>query len=86
MIEHFKKYFIFYIILLLLLLFVTVLYVNYVDWEEFKNKHNCHIVETTPIEDSFIPMINPNGTITMMFIQSGGETGWLCDDNVTYWR
>jgi hypothetical protein len=51
-------------------------------WESFKIAHNCQVVGQK--RGSVQMGMSSNGSAVSMV--SPSETGWLCDDGVTYWR
>lgn len=57
-----------------------------IEWREFKEEHNCVVVGQK--EDTYVTTLlpGPNGMLIPMMRAVPGETGWLCNDGVTYWR
>ena len=57
-------------------------------WEEYKVVHNCKIVghKKGSTSTGIVPMVGGNGGTGVIVTQTQDQTGWLCDDGVTYWR
>ena len=81
----------------LLILFVTVAAVPIVvwlafheenQWKIFKEVHDCHVVGQTSgnVSTTVAPIIGGNGGMVVGTSYTSGQTGWKCDDGVTYWR
>ena len=57
-------------------------------WHEFKDAHACHVVGKTSgsVNPMVAPIIGGNGGLAVGISYTTGQTGWQCDDGVTYWR
>ena len=55
-------------------------------WEEFKIEHECKIVGKKNGQTFVGTGIGANGSVTTTIGGTSSQTGWLCNDGVTYWR
>ena len=67
---------------MLLVLFGSVAYCEAKDWEQFAKDHKCVVVGRT--SSSVVPIVGSDGKVGTAFVS--GQTGYKCDDGVTYWR
>jgi hypothetical protein len=56
------------------------------DWRQWSSAHHCRMIGRTGPTAAFGPSVSADGRIGTTMLVTGGKTGWLCDDNVTYWR
>ncbi len=68
-------------LLLIIVIFLCLLSLGFVaifkdhqSWEQFKIEHVCQIVGQKRSQS------------TGLFSHTPRQTGWLCDDGITYWR
>ncbi len=54
-------------------------------WETFKAEHSCALTARTEGRITVATGISNGHTVTMQHYEPG-QTGWLCDDGVTYWH
>lgn len=55
-------------------------------WQEFKVDHQCRIVGKTEGHTAIGSGVDGKGNAVVMTHFISGQTGWFCDDGVTYWR
>ena len=57
-------------------------------WEAFKVTQNCKVVghEKGHVSTGVGPVMSGNGGVAVIVTSTPDKTGWLCDDNITYWR
>ena len=75
--DHIEKFLVGFIVLLFAV-FVWLAALEHQQWEEFAVQHKCRVVGRT--EGRWIV-----GSDGKSYYESG-QTGYLCDDGVTYWR
>ena len=68
------------IIVLLLTLVLTACGPS--EWDIYKVEHHCKVTQKKD-GDSGVG-ITTNGSVVMTSTSS--QTGWLCDDGITYWK
>lgn len=56
------------------------------EWEAFKLSHACKVVGKIKESMGVGNGIGGNGQVTMVVITNPSQTGWQCNDGVTYWR
>lgn len=56
------------------------------DWERFANDHHCHVTARVNGQTVVAPTLNANGQVGMAVGGTSDQTGWTCDDGVTYYR
>jgi hypothetical protein len=57
-------------------------------WDAFAKAHNCKVVAKREGSTStgVAPIIGGNGGVAVTTSSTPGQTAYLCDDGVTYWR
>ncbi len=59
-------------------------------WEAFKISQNCKVIAKArgSTGTGVTTTVGPNGSIGVgqTVVSTPDQTGWLCDDGVTYWR
>lgn len=73
------------IALAVVILFPLMLYCAYqeaVEWQQFKQDHACKVVART--SSTVVNTISSSGKVGIAVVD--GQTGWLCDDGVTYYK
>lgn len=56
-------------------------------WNAFADQHHCKVVgKTSPTSSVAINPMPGQGVSPVTIVNTPGQTGWQCDDGVTYWR
>jgi hypothetical protein len=56
------------------------------EWTTFRSAHHCKVVGKTAASTSVGVGIGADGKTSVVPIFTPGQTGYACDDGVTYWR
>lgn len=56
------------------------------EWREFKKSHECKIVSHVSSSTNVGYGITANGTVGTLVNTTPSQTGWECNDGVTYYR
>lgn len=70
----------------LLALLMYKIYESHEPWEAFMNDHNCKIVSKSKSKIGVGYGYSASGKAGIVMMPEGGETGYLCDDGVVYYR
>lgn len=70
------------VMVLVLIALVAALVQDNQNWQKFKVEHNCKVVGKTA--GTWSTGISSSGSVVS--VSTPGQTGWACDDGVTYWR
>ncbi|ECH2288268.1 hypothetical protein [Enterobacter cancerogenus] len=71
--------------------FVFVLLVVYAvnesnEWNDFKQQHNCKVVQKVQGDINTGVGITTSGKLGVIITPESDKTAYYCDDGVTYWR
>lgn len=77
---------IFVAVIALFCLWLAIIYYEQMAWETFQETHHCRKVSS--IQGSTVVGMGTgsNGGVVMTVGSTPEQTGWLCDDGVTYYR
>lgn len=56
------------------------------EWEQYMVDHNCQVVGRKASTTSSGMGITPSGNVAMVVVDNPAQTGFACDDGITYWR
>lgn len=57
------------------------------EWEKFREQHHCKVVGEQAEYPTVGTGINPSNGLPIVVVGvAGGQTGYLCDNGITYWR
>lgn len=57
-------------------------------WNAFASEHHCKVIghDRGGMATTIAPVISGNGGVAVGITSLPSKTGYLCDDQVTYWR
>ena len=78
-------------IIIMVLGFIFVLFVVYAanesnEWDDFKQQHNCKVVQKVQGDINTGVGITTSGKMGVIITPESDKTAYYCDDGVTYWR
>jgi hypothetical protein len=58
------------------------------NWQVFAQQHDCKVTgkKASSSSTGVAPIIGGNGGIAITTSTIPAQTGWLCDDGITYWN
>jgi hypothetical protein len=78
------------IVAALIALFTRAIVTEQREWDVFRVVHHCRVVgrESSSISTGVGPVLgnNNSGGVAIITTVNPSKTGYLCDDNITYWR
>jgi uncharacterized membrane protein len=78
-------------IIIMVLGFIFVMFVVYAanesnEWDDFKQQHNCKVVQKVQGDINTGVGITTSGKMGVIITPESDKTAYYCDDGVTYWR
>lgn len=57
-------------------------------WANFSKTHDCKIVgkKAGSLQIGVAPIMGGSGGVGIVVTPTSDQTGWLCNDGITYWR
>lgn len=78
-----------FLVVFAILLIPLTIYAAYVDakeWEQFSKEQNCKVVGHKIGQFATGIGVTAGGKVGIVQTRTSSQTGYLCDDGITYWR